>query len=317
MTLERTVSREKSRGGYFRVLGRDIRRDRWLYCMLVPTLLYFVIFVYRPIWGLKIAFQDYNVFLGADGSPWVGFKHFHNFFTGPYFWRLLRDTVALSLYGLVIGFPIPIILALLFNEMRCKALQKTAQTATYIPHFVSAVVVAGLVTDFLSPGSGIINNIVEAFGGERKYFLMEPRYFRWIYTLMNVWKGAGFSSIIYLAALTAADESLYEAAVLDGANRWKQVWHVSLPAILPTIVTMLIINVGNLLNVGYEVVILLYQPATYETSDIINTYVYRTGLLDGQYSPAAAIGMFNGVVGFVLVCLANKLSKRITEYSLW
>ncbi len=302
---------------YFSVLAGDIRRDFRLYLMLVPVILFFVIFVYRPMWGLKIAFQDYNIYLGSKGSPWVGFKNFIDFFTGPYFWRLLKNTLLISLYGLLFGFPIPIILALLFNEMRRTGIRKIGQTATYIPHFVSAVVVAGLVTNFLAPNTGIINNIIAKFGGERQYFLMEPKYFRGVYTIMNIWRSAGFNSIIYLSALTSVDETLYEAAVLDGANRWKQIWHVTLPGILPTIVTMLIINLGNILNVGYETIILLYQPATYETADVISTYVYRTGLIDGQYSLGAAIGMFNGVVGFILVFVTNKISKRVTEYSLW
>lgn len=307
----------RRRTGYWSVLGRDVRRDKWLYLMLVPAALYFLIFVYKPIWGLKIAFQEYNVFLGSAGSPWVGFENFVKFFTGPYFWRLLKNTVLISMYGLVFGFPVPIILALLFNEVRSKGLRRFTQTCTYIPHFISAVVVAGIVTNFLSPSTGIVNNIIAAFGGERQYFLIRPENFRAIYTIMGIWKSAGFNSIIYLSALTAIDSELYEAAVLDGANKWKQVWHVTLPSILPTIVMMLIMNVGNLLNVGYETIILLYQPSTYETADVINTYVYRTGLLDSQYSTGAAIGMFNGVVGLLLVCGSNYISKRLTEYSLW
>ena len=308
---------KKKKVGYFRLLGHDMWRDRWLYCMMLPTLAFFVLFVYRPMWGLRIAFQDYNVFLGASKSPWVGFDNFVAFLTGPYFWRLMKNTVLISLYALCFGFPLPIILALLFNEMRCKSVQKIARTATYIPHFVSAVVVAGMVTNFLSPSTGIINNLIAAFGGERKYFLMESKYFRIIYTLMNIWRSAGFSSIIYLAALTAVDNSLYEAAVIDGANRIKQIWHVAIPAILPTIVIIFITNLGNLLNVGYETIILLYQPSTYETADVISTYVYRTGLLDGQYSLGAAIGMFNGLIGFILVYVANKVSNRVTGYGLW
>ena len=304
-------------GTYFRELKRDLFRDKLLYLMFIPTALFFIFFVYRPIWGLQIAFRDYKVFSGLEGSEWIGFKNFIDFFSGPYFWRLIKNTFLISLYGLVFGFPVPIILALMFNEVRSKALKKFTQSSMYIPYFISAVIVAGLVTNFLSPSTGVINNMIAFFGGERQYFLSKPECFRAVYTLMNIWKTAGFNSIIYMAALTAIDAELYEAAVLDGANRWRQTWHVTLPCILPTIVMMLITNIGNMLNVGYETIILLYQPATYETADVINTYVYRTGLLDAQYSQAAAIGLFNGTIGLILVCGANYLSKRLTEYSLW
>lgn len=302
---------------YLQMLKKDIARDWRLYVMLIPAVIYFFLFVYRPIWGLQIAFREYNIFLGYEGSPWVGLKNFTAFFTGPYFWRLLKNTVLISIYGLVFGFPVPIILALLFNEVRCSGFRRFVQTCTYIPYFISAVVVAGLVTNFLSPSTGIVNQIIAACGGERQYFLTKPEWFRPIYTIMNIWKNAGFNSIIYLSALTAVNAELYEAAVLDGAGRWKQTWHITLPSILPTIVMMLIMNVGNMLNVGYETILLLYQPATYETADVINTYVYRTGLMDSQYSQAAAVGMFNGFVGLLLVCGANYISKRLTEYSLW
>lgn len=308
----------KGKQSYFSKLGKDIHRDKLLYIMLIPFIAFYVIFVYRPMYGLQIAFRDYNIFAGISASPWVGLDHFKDFFTGPFFWRLLKNTVMISLYDIVFGFPAPILLALLFNEMRNKTIKKISQTCSYIPYFISSVVVAGLVTSFLSPSSGIINTFIKFFGGEPKYFLTQPQYFRGIYTAMNIWKMTGFNSIIYLSALTTVDEGLYEAAVLDGANRFKQIIHVTIPAILPTIVMMFIMKIGNMLNVGYETIILLYQPSTYETADVINTYVYRIGLLeDAQYSLAAAVGLFNGVVGLILVCSANYISKRVTEYGLW
>lgn len=305
------------RGAYFKTLKRDIIQDKLLYVMLIPFILFYLIFQYKPMLGLVTAFQDYNVFLGIKDSPWVGFENFQNFFTSPYFWRTLKNTVAISLYDLAFCFPAPIILALLFNEIRCRWFKSVTQTATYIPYFISSVIIAGMATSFLSPSTGIINNIIAALGGERIYFLTQPQYFRGIYTIMNIWKTVGFNSIIYLSALTAVDSSLYEAAMLDGASRWKQTIHITLPSILPTIVMMLIMKVGHLFNVGYETIILLYQPSTYETADVINTYVYRTGLVEAQYSLASAVGLFNGVVGMVLVFGANYVSKRVTEYSLW
>lgn len=316
-TKEKKPAAGKDAKIYFRRLGVDIMRDKLLYIMLIPFVAYFVIFVYKPMAGLQIAFKEYNVFKGISESPWVGLNNFVEFFSGPYFWRILRNTVVISLYDLAFCFPAPIILALLFNEVRQKTFKKFAQTATYIPYFISSVVIAGLVTSFLSPSTGIVNNIIALFGGERKYFLTQPEYFRGIFTIMNIWKTAGFNSIIYLSALTAIDEGLYEAAVIDGAGRWKQTTHITLPGIMPTMVMMFIMKIGNMLNVGYEQIILLYQPTTYETADVINTYVYRTGLIDADYSLAAAVGLFNGLVGMILVCTTNYLSKRITEYSLW
>ena len=304
-------------GAYFKTLQRDIIQDKLLYVMLIPFILFYLIFQYKPMLGLVTAFQDYNVFLGIKDSPWVGFENFQKFFTSPYFWRTLKNTVAISLYDLAFCFPAPIILALLFNEIRCRWFKSITQTATYIPYFISSVIIAGMATSFLSPSTGIINNIIAVLGGERRYFLTQPQYFRGIYTIMNIWKTVGFNSIIYLSALTAVDSSLYEAAMLDGASRWKQTIHITLPSILPTIVMMLIMKVGHLFNVGYETIILLYQPSTYETADVINTYVYRTGLVGAQYSLASAVGLFNGVVGMVLVFGANYVSKRVTEYSLW
>ena len=223
----------------------------------------------------------------------------------------------LSLYNMLFAFPAPIILALMFNEVQKIKFKKFVQTCTYIPHFISVVIVASLVTSFLSPSSGVINTIISAVGGEKVYFLTKPEYFRTIYTIMGIWQSTGFNSIVYLSVITAIDTSLYEAAMIDGANKWKQITNVTIPSILPTIVMMFIIRLGNILNVGYESIILLYQPATYETADTIGTYIYRVGLENSQYSLATAVGLVNGVVGLLLVILSNTISKRVTEYGLW
>ncbi|MBD2846325.1 sugar ABC transporter permease [Paenibacillus sp. IB182496] len=293
-------------------------QDRYLYGLLVPFVVWYVLFQYKPLYGLLIAFQDFSLFKGIEGSPWVGFEHFEAFFTGPYFWRTLKNTFLLSLYQLVFAFPFPIILALLLNEVRRLAFKKIVQTLTYLPHFISVVIVAGLVTNLLAPSNGLVNILIEKLGGEKIYFLIHPDYFRTIFIAsMDIWKEAGFATIIYIAALSGVNPSLYEAAVIDGANRWKQTWHVTLPAILPTVAIMLIMKVGQLLEVGYEAIILLYQPSTYETADVISTYVYRTGLQEGNYDLATAVGMFNGVVALILVIFANKVSKKLTDTGLW
>lgn len=298
-------------------LWKDIRQDKLLYLMMLLPIAIYILFIYKPMLGLQIAFKDYNVFQGIEDSPWIGFENFKTYFTSPFFTRTLKNTIMLSLYNMIFSFPAPIILALMFNEVRNTNLKKFVQTCTYIPHFISVVIVASLVTSFLSPTSGIINTLISAFGGEKVYFLTKPEYFRAIYTIMGIWQGTGFNSIVYLSVITAIDSSLYEAAMLDGANKWNQITHVTLPSILPTIVMMFIMRLGNTLNVGYESILLLYQPSTYETADTIGTYVYRIGLENSQYSLATAVGLVNGIVGLILVVLSNKLSKHVTEYGLW
>ncbi|WP_231574024.1 ABC transporter permease [Paenibacillus sp. FSL R5-0345] len=302
----------------FKEIKANFIRDRYLYLLLIPFLAWYIIFAYKPMYGLQIAFKDFSVYKGIEASPWVGFEHFETFFKSPYFWRLLKNTVLLSLYQLLFAFPAPIILALLFNELKNGVFKATVQTFTYLPHFISVVVVAGIVTNFLAPSNGIVNILIEMMGGEKQYFLTNPDYFRTIFIgSMDIWKEAGFGTIIYIAALSGVNPALYEAAVIDGANKWKQMWHITLPAIIPTIAIMLVMKVGSMLEVGYEAIILLYQPATYETADVINTYVYRSGLQDARYDLATAVGLFNAVVGFILVVFANKMSKKLTETGLW
>ena len=304
-------------GNKRQILWKDLKRDKLLYLLLILPITVYVLFYYKPMFGLQIAFKNYNVFQGISESPWVGFEHFKTFFHSPFFGRTLKNTLMLSLYNMLFAFPAPIILALMFNEVQKIKFKKFVQTCTYIPHFISVVIVASLVTSFLSPSSGVINTIISAFGGEKVYFLTKPEYFRTIYTVMGIWQGTGFNSIVYLSVITAIDTSLYEAAMIDGANKWKQITNVTIPSILPTIVMMFIMRLGNILNVGYESIILLYQPATYETADTIGTYIYRVGLENSQYSLATAVGLVNGVVGLILVILSNTISKRVTEYGLW
>lgn len=298
-------------------LYRQLIKDRYLYILLLPMVLWYIIFLYRPMYGLQIAFKDYSIFKGIENSPWVGLENFKNFFQSHYFLRNLKNTLLINIYSLILGFPIPIILALMINEVKNRFFKQTVQTFTYLPHFISVVVVAGIVTNVLSPSHGVFNLIIEKFGGDKIYFLTEAKYFRTIFISMNLWKEAGFQSIVYLAALSGVNPQLYEAAVVDGANKWQQLCHVTIPGIMPTIIIMLIIRIGNLLEVGYESIILLYQPSTYKTADVLSTYVYRTGLETAQYDLAAAVGLFNAVVAFVLVIGANRLSKKFTETGLW
>ncbi|MFD2117552.1 ABC transporter permease [Paenibacillus yanchengensis] len=302
---------------YFQELGKDVFRDRLLYILLIPFLAWFFIFKYVPMWGIQIAFKDFSLFQGIASSPWVGFEYFKEFIGNEYFMRVFRNTIIISLYGLFINFPAQIILAIMITEVTRQKFKKIVQTLTYLPHFISVVVVAGIVTTFLSPETGLINLVLEKFGFDKTYFLTNPDYFRGIYTIMNLWKETGFASIVFIAAISGIDTQQYEAAKMDGASKIKQIIHVTLPGILPTIVVMFILKIGSILSVGYETIILLYQPATYETADVISTYVYRSGLLDGRYDFATAVGLFNSVVALVLVVLANRWSKKVTNAGLW
>jgi putative aldouronate transport system permease protein len=268
------------------------------------------------MYGVIVAFKDYNIVKGVMASPWVGFKHFEKFLTDIYFWKLVRNTLLLNIYGLVFGFPVPIIIAVLLNELKGSRYKKVIQTVSYLPHFISTVVVCGMIVNFLS-SDGIFNQIITYLGGKNKQFLMYPQYFRTIYTASGIWQSAGWTSIIYLAALTAVDQEVLEAAMIDGANRWHKIWHVTLPSIAPTISIMLIMNLGRLMNLGYEKILLLYNGSTYETADVIATYVYRRGILSNDFSYATSVGLFQSVIGVILLLSANKISKKISETSLW
>lgn len=296
---------------------RFLRNEYDLYLMMIPMILFFLLFSYKPLTGLIIAFKDYSPFRGVWDSEWVGFQYFIEFFTGPYAWRTIRNTLAISLTTLLIGFPMPIVLALLLNELTAIRFKKMVQTISYIPHFISVVVVCSIVTNFLSPTSGVINAILQSLGLDPIYFLSIPRYFIPIYIMMNIWKTTGYSSIVYIASLTSIPDEQYEAARVDGAGRWLQFLYVTLPGLTPTIIIMLLIQLGGILNVGYEAIILMYNPSIYETADVINTYVYRVGIMEARYDYATAIGLFNSVVALVLVMAANKISNKFTQVGLW
>ena len=268
------------------------------------------------MYGALIAFKNYKPALGFFGSPWVGLDNFTRFFTSPFFGRLVRNTLLLSFELLLFGFPAPIILALLINEVHHQGFKKSVQTLTYLPHFISLIVVVGMITDF-SMTSGLFNDIIVFFGGERSPLLQNPALYRTIYVLSDIWQQVGWGSIIYLSALSGVDAQLYDAASIDGAGRFQKLLHVTLPGIMPTIITMLILRIGNLMSIGYEKTILLYNPSTYDTADIISSYVYRVGLLEQGWSYSTAIGLFNSVINLILLVLANKLSKKLADTSLW
>ena len=297
-------------------IRKDFKINKYVYIMAVPMIIYFILFSYIPMYGITIAFKDFNPRLGILGSEWVGLKHFKAFFESIYFARTFKNTVLISMYSLLWGFPAAIGLALLLNEMRRKKFKSIVQTVTYLPHFISLVVICGMIIDFTST-DGLINSILSNFGVEPVNWLTKPEWFRTIYIGSGVWQSIGWDSIIYLAALSGIDPSLYEAATVDGAGRWKQLLHITLPSLAPTIVIMLILNIGGLMSVGYEKIILLYNPMTWETSDVISSYVYRKGLVGAQYDFSTAVGLLESAVGFVLLVLANKFSKKISETSLW
>ncbi|KTD85865.1 sugar ABC transporter permease [Paenibacillus etheri] len=292
--------------------------NRYLYLMLLPTVLYFLIFEYKPMYGAIIAFKNFNPYLGITDSPWVGFKNFEKFFESYYFLRLLKNTFLMSFYSLIFIFPASLTFALLLNELRLKKLKSFLQTVSYLPHFISLIVICGMIIDFTKPG-GIINSLLLGIGliSEPIQFLILPEWFRTIYVGSGMWQSLGWNSIIYLAALSGINPSLYEAAVVDGAGRWKQLMNITLPGILPTVLILLILNVGTLLNVGWDKIILLYNPGTYVTADVISTFVYRRGVMEENYSFSAAVGLFNSVINFTLLVLANRISRKTTESSLW
>lgn len=303
-------------GNFKKKLRADWVRNRSLYVLVLPVVIFYFLFNYKPIYGAIIAFQDYVPRLGISGSEWVGLANFKRFFSDIYFGRLMKNTLLLSVYDILFGFPAPIILALLLNEIHNKFFKNVTQTITYLPHFISMIVVCGMLTDF-SLSTGLFNDIIEFFGGERHPLLQDPKLYRTIYIASGIWQQVGWGTIIYLSALAGVDSQLYEAAEIDGATKWKQTLHVTLPGIAPTIITMFILKIGKLMSMGYEKTILLYNPSTFETADIISSYVYRIGLLEQDWSYSTAIGLFNSVINFVLLILANKLSKKFSETSLW
>ncbi|MGX7060177.1 ABC transporter permease [Vagococcus humatus] len=296
---------------------KKVQASRQLYWFVLPAFLIFLIFSYIPMYGIVIAFKDYVPALGIWGSPWVGFKHFQRFFDSYYFADLLKNTLGISVYSLIVGFPLPIILALALNEIKDGPFKKFTQTVTYAPNFISVVVMVGMVISFLSPSTGMINHLLEFMGFDRIAFMTDPKWFKTVYVLSGVWQGTGWSSVIYLAALSGVDTQLHEAAVVDGASRLQRIWHINLPTIRPTMVILLIMSVGSIMSVGYEKILLMQNPLNLEASNVISTFVYQQGLLDAQYSYATAVGLFNSVINAILLISVNKIASKIGESSLF
>ncbi len=297
-------------------LHKNYLQHKLVYWLSVPIIAYYIIFCYLPMFGICIAFQDYRPAKGVLNSKWVGFKHFISFFESVYAWRLIRNTLLINLYSLLYGFPAPIILALLLNELKCVPFKRTVQTVTYMPHFISVVVICGLLSDFCST-NGILTTITTLFGAERTNLLNEAGLFRSIYVGSGIWQTIGWSSIIYLATLSSTDPCLYEAAVIDGAGRFQQAIHITLPTLIPLITLQLIMRMGQMMSVGYEKIILLYNGLTYETGDVISSYVYRRGLQSGEFSFGTAVSLFNSLCNILLLITANWLSARLTNESMW
>jgi putative aldouronate transport system permease protein len=298
-------------------LARDIRRHSILYLMILPGVIYFLVFRYFPMYGAIIAFKDYRVLEGFGGSPWAGLKHFRSIFASPFFYNVLTNTLLISLYKIVFGLPVAIIMALLLNEVRISWFKRSVQTITYLPHFLSWVVVFGVLLTTLSPATGLLNKGIVASGGRPINFLADPNWFRTVLVVSDIWKDLGWGTIIYLAALAGISPSLYEAAVVDGASRLDRIRYITLPGILPVIVLVTLLRIGNLLSAGFEQVFVLYNPSVYRVADIIDTWVYRQGIQGFQFSVAAAVGLFKGVVGGVLLVSSNWLSKRFAGIGIW
>lgn len=295
---------------------KKIKKCKYLYIMMLLPIIYYILFHYLPLYGVLIAFKDYKIAKGVWGSPWVGFKWFEKFLADPYFWKLVKNTLLLNIYGLLWGFPVPILLALMLNEVTNAKFKRAIQTVSYLPHFISTVVVCGMVMNFLSL-DGIINQIIAAFGFDKIQFMVLPEWFRTIFTASGIWQTCGWTSIIYLSALTSVDQEILEAAMIDGANRFQRIKSVMLPSIAPTISIMLIMQIGRLMSLGYEKIILLYNGSTYETADVISTYVYRRGILSADFSYSTAVGLFQSVIGVILLVASNQISKKLSDSSLW
>ena len=302
--------------GFGNRLKKDMKRNYVVYLMVLPVILYYIIFCYIPMYGVIIAFMNYDPGWGILNSEWIGLRNFQDFFQSMYFWRLLKNTLTISITTLVFGFPAPIIFALLINEVRNKHFSKVIKTSTYLPHFISLVVICGMIKSFTG-ANGIITQLFVKFGGENRAMLSNEHLFLPIYVISEIWQKVGWDSIIYIAALTGINQELYEACSIDGGNRWQQTIHVTLPGIMPTVIIMLILRMGGILGVGHEKIILLYNESIYSTADVISSYVFRKGLVNADYSFATAVGLFNSVVNIIFLIAANTLSRRFTESSLW
>jgi ABC-type polysaccharide transport system, permease component len=301
-----------------RTVIKDIAKNKYLYLLLLPGLLWFVIYRYLPMFGLVIAFKEFHFSKGIFGGEWVGLKYFKFiFFEHRNFYQLVVNTLLINFYKLAFGFPIPIILALMLNEVRRRKLRSFMQTSIYLPHFVSWVIFGGIIVQFLSPSGGIVNQLIQWFGGEPIFFMASEEYFRSIVVISEIWKNAGWNTIIFLAAIVGVDPTLYEAARIDGAGKVRQIWHVTLPGISETIVVLLLLNIGILMTTGFEQIYVLYNPAVYSVGDVISTYVYRVGIGNGRFSLTTAIGLFQSVVGLFLIFTSNFMMRRLYGKSLW
>lgn len=297
-------------------LVSNVIRHWQLYVLLLPTIIFFVVFKYVPMYGVQIAFRDYMTTLGFFNSPWVGLKHFTRFLNSPDFTMIFKNTLTISLYQLAVSFPLPILISLLLNQFKNPRHRVIIQNILIAPHFISLVVLIGMVTIFLNPTTGIINQLIVALGGEAQFFLGDPDYFQSIYVLSGVWQSTGWGTVIYIAALAAIDPTLYEAASVDGANRWQKIWHIDFFGILPVVITQLILNAGQMLSIGYEKILLLQNSLNRVSSEVISTYEYKQGILDAQFSYSSAIGLFNAVINFGILLLVNHLAKKYSETSI-
>lgn len=302
-----------------RALRAALWRDRYLYMLIIPVAAYYVLFKYVPLYGLQIAFKNFKMNLGIWGSEWVGLTYFSRLFKSSLFYRVLRNTLLLNLYNVIFGFPAPILLALMFNEVKNQAYKRIGQSIVYIPHFFSWVVLAGMVTAILSPSTGVINVVLKKVFGMQEgiYFLASTRWWRSVFIVVNIWKEIGWGTIIYLAAISGVDPQLYEAAIIDGAGKGKQVWYITLPSIRPTIVTLLVLRMGSMMDVGFEPVMMLYNEGVRDVADVISTYIYRQGIQGTQYSLTTAMGMFQSVIASVLLLSANYLSRKFADSGIW
>lgn len=309
---ERKKAKRKARSKWWKSIWQN-----WeLYVLISPVIIYFIVFHYFPLYGLQIAFKDFIASKGILGSPWVGFKHFERFFDSYYFWRLIKNTVGIGVFTLAVSFPIPIIIALMLNEVKSLRYKKFVQTVIYAPHFLSTVVVVGMLLLFLKT-DGLINQVVRLFGGTPIDFISEPGWFKSLYVFSDVWQTMGWSSIIYIAALAAVDPAQHEAAMIDGASRFQRIIHINIPAIMPTIVILFILNAGSVMAVGFEKVYLMQNQLNMSASDVISTFVYRSGILEAQYSFSAAVGLFNSIINFIMLIMVNQIAKKVNETSLW
>ncbi len=319
------MKKSSNEGGAVRVskrplayrIRRNLYKDWQLLLLCALPVLYFVIFHYIPMYGVQIAFKDFRAVDGIWGSAWCGFDHFKRFFSSSQFWPLIKNTLGLSFLQILLGFPVPILFAIMLNQMKNEKYRKFVQSVAYCPHFISVVVLTGMLYIFLSPRNGILNNIIQFFGGDPIFFLGEAKYFKMTFVLSGIWQNAGWSAIIYIAALAGISPDLYEAAQVDGANKWQRIWYIDIPGILPTIIMMLILEVGKVMNLGFQKAYLMQNAQNLAASEIISTYIYKVGLIDAQYSYSTAINLFNNLVNIILLVTVNWIAKKTTENSLW